>query len=52
MTECAIMRIDKVAMVRVLHDEPQFTERFMVFYWPDAPWPQRDLRPSPHPVGL
>jgi CRP/FNR family transcriptional regulator, cyclic AMP receptor protein len=31
MTECAIMRIDKVAMVRVLHDEPQFTERFMAF---------------------
>ena len=25
------MRIDKVAMVRALHDEPQFTERFMAF---------------------
>jgi CRP-like cAMP-binding protein len=31
MSECAIMRIDKVAMVRALHDEPQFTERFMAF---------------------
>jgi CRP/FNR family transcriptional regulator, cyclic AMP receptor protein len=31
MTECAIMRIDKPSMVRVLHDEPEFSERFMVF---------------------
>ena len=30
MTECAVMRIDKAAMVRVLHDEPQFSERFML----------------------
>jgi CRP/FNR family cyclic AMP-dependent transcriptional regulator len=29
MTECAIMRIDKAAMVRVLHEQPKFTERFM-----------------------
>jgi CRP-like cAMP-binding protein len=29
MTECVIMRIDKVAMVGVLHEQPQFSERFM-----------------------
>jgi CRP/FNR family transcriptional regulator, cyclic AMP receptor protein len=29
MTECVITQIDKAAMVRVLHDEPQFSERFM-----------------------
>jgi CRP/FNR family transcriptional regulator, cyclic AMP receptor protein len=29
MTECKIMRIDKTAMIRVLHDELQFSERFM-----------------------
>jgi CRP/FNR family transcriptional regulator, cyclic AMP receptor protein len=31
MTECAIMRIDKPSMVRVLHDEPEFSERSMAF---------------------
>jgi len=31
MTECAIMRVDKVAMVRVLQDESKFSERFMAF---------------------
>lgn len=31
MTECVILRIDKAAMVRVLHDEPKFSERFMVY---------------------
>ena len=31
MTECAIMRIDKPSMVRVLQDEPKFSERFMAF---------------------
>jgi CRP/FNR family transcriptional regulator, cyclic AMP receptor protein len=31
MTECAIMRIDRTSMVRVLHDEPRFSERFMAF---------------------
>ena len=31
MTECVIMRIDKAAMVRVLKDEPKFSERFMAF---------------------
>jgi CRP/FNR family transcriptional regulator, cyclic AMP receptor protein len=29
MTECVIMRLDKAAIVRVLHDEPKFSERFM-----------------------
>lgn len=29
MTECVIMRIDKAAIVRVLHDEPKFAEMFM-----------------------
>jgi CRP/FNR family cyclic AMP-dependent transcriptional regulator len=29
MTQCVITRIDKAAMVRVLRDEPQFSERFM-----------------------
>ena len=29
MTECVIMRIDKSAMVRILLDEPKFSERFM-----------------------
>jgi len=28
-TECEIMRIEKQAMVRVLHDQPKFSERFM-----------------------
>jgi CRP/FNR family transcriptional regulator, cyclic AMP receptor protein len=28
MTECNIMRLDKATMVRVLHDEPLFSERF------------------------
>jgi CRP/FNR family transcriptional regulator, cyclic AMP receptor protein len=28
MTECTIMRLDKAAIVRVLHDEPTFSERF------------------------
>jgi CRP/FNR family transcriptional regulator, cyclic AMP receptor protein len=31
MTESVITRIDKAAMVRVLHDEPKFTERFMAY---------------------
>jgi CRP/FNR family transcriptional regulator, cyclic AMP receptor protein len=31
MTESVIMRIDKATMVRVLHDEPKFSERFMVY---------------------
>jgi CRP-like cAMP-binding protein len=29
MTECTVMRIEKATMVRVLHDEPEFSERFM-----------------------
>jgi CRP/FNR family cyclic AMP-dependent transcriptional regulator len=29
MTECVIMRIEKAAIVRVLHDEPKFSEKFM-----------------------
>ncbi len=29
MTECTVMRIEKAAMVRALHDEPEFSERFM-----------------------
>jgi CRP-like cAMP-binding protein len=29
MTECAIMRLEKAAIVRVLHDEPKFSETFM-----------------------
>ena len=29
MTECVIMRLDKAAIVRVLHDEPKFSEMFM-----------------------
>lgn len=28
MTECSIMRLDKAAMVRVLHEQPEFSERF------------------------
>jgi CRP/FNR family cyclic AMP-dependent transcriptional regulator len=31
MTECSIMRLQKVAMVRVLHDEPEFSELFIAF---------------------
>jgi len=31
MTECVIMRLDKAAIVRVLHDEPQFSEMFMAY---------------------
>ena len=29
MSECTIMRVDKPTMVRVIHDEPAFAERFM-----------------------
>jgi CRP/FNR family cyclic AMP-dependent transcriptional regulator len=29
MTECRIMRLDKAAIVRVIHDEPKFSEAFM-----------------------
>src|SRR6476619_3550641 len=29
MTECVLMRIEKAAIVRVLHDEPKFSEMFM-----------------------
>ena len=29
MTECGIMRLDKGAIVRVLHDEPAFSEMFV-----------------------
>jgi CRP/FNR family cyclic AMP-dependent transcriptional regulator len=31
MTDCVIMRLDKAAMVRVLHEEPDFSEVFMAF---------------------
>ena len=30
-TDCVIMRIDKAAVVRVLHDEPQFSEMFLSY---------------------
>ena len=30
-TECVIMRIERAAIVRVLHDEPKFSERFMAY---------------------
>ncbi len=30
-TDCAIMRIEKTAIVRVLHDEPKFSEMFMAY---------------------
>jgi hypothetical protein len=33
------MRINKAAMVRVLHDEPKFSEMFMWYYWPAMPEP-------------
>ena len=29
MTECSITRLEKDAMIRVLHDEPEFAEKFM-----------------------
>jgi len=31
MTECVIMRIEKAAIVRVLHDEPKFSAMFMAY---------------------
>lgn len=31
MTECKIMRLEKAAIVRVLHDEPKFSEMFMAY---------------------
>jgi CRP/FNR family transcriptional regulator, cyclic AMP receptor protein len=31
MTESRIMRLDKAAIVRVLHDEPKFSEVFMSY---------------------
>jgi CRP/FNR family transcriptional regulator, cyclic AMP receptor protein len=31
MTECVIMRLEKAAIVRVLHDEPKFSEMFMSY---------------------
>jgi CRP-like cAMP-binding protein len=30
-TECAIMRIEKAAILRVLHDEPKFSEMFLAY---------------------
>jgi CRP/FNR family transcriptional regulator, cyclic AMP receptor protein len=30
-TECVIMRLDKASIVRVLHDEPKFSEMFMSY---------------------
>ena len=29
MTQCEIMRLDKVAIIRVLHEEPAFSEMFL-----------------------
>jgi CRP/FNR family transcriptional regulator, cyclic AMP receptor protein len=31
LTECAVMRIDKAVIVRALHDEPTFSERFTTY---------------------
>jgi CRP/FNR family cyclic AMP-dependent transcriptional regulator len=31
MSECAIVRIDKQSMLRVLHDEPAFSEKFVSY---------------------
>jgi CRP/FNR family cyclic AMP-dependent transcriptional regulator len=31
MTDCVIMRLEKGAIVRVLHDEPKFSEMFMTY---------------------
>jgi CRP/FNR family cyclic AMP-dependent transcriptional regulator len=31
MTECVIMRIEKAAIVKVLHDEPKFSEMFLAY---------------------
>jgi CRP/FNR family transcriptional regulator, cyclic AMP receptor protein len=31
LTECVIMRLDKAAIVRVLHDEPKFAEMFLSY---------------------
>lgn len=31
MTECTIMRLDKASIVRVLHDEPKFSEMFLSY---------------------
>src|SRR6202795_2529201 len=31
MTECVIMRLDKAAILRVLRDQPKFSEAFMAF---------------------
>jgi CRP/FNR family cyclic AMP-dependent transcriptional regulator len=31
MTECVVMRIDKASIVRVLRDEPKFSEMFMAY---------------------
>jgi CRP/FNR family cyclic AMP-dependent transcriptional regulator len=31
MTDCVITRLEKAAIVRVLHDEPKFSEMFMAF---------------------
>jgi CRP/FNR family transcriptional regulator, cyclic AMP receptor protein len=31
MTECAIMRLEKSAIVRALHDQPKFSETFVAF---------------------
>jgi CRP-like cAMP-binding protein len=30
-TECVIMRLEKAAIQRVLHDQPEFSERFMAY---------------------
>ena len=33
MTECEIMRLEKAAMIRVLHEEPAFSEMFVAHLW-------------------
>ena len=30
-TECSIMRLDRAAMIRALHDEPEFSDLFITF---------------------
>jgi hypothetical protein len=33
MTEAEIMRVEKAAMIRIIHEEPAFSEMFMRIFW-------------------
>src|SRR5260370_40703913 len=43
MSECEIMRLEKAAIIRVLHDEPGFSEMFVSHLLARTIWVEEDL---------